>query len=456
MQTALDNRLKDETSVYLWASTSRDARGRISGELYRNGLLNIKYFNKDGTVKRIKSGTGDKLVQDIRYEYNEDAQVINRYDKLNDVKQYYSYDEEGRIDSWDYESKDKSIQEEYEYDERDNLIRRGESIYEYNTKNQLIAYNEKEDFNYDENGNMLRGVDKSYLYNTKEMVKEIRDKKGNKIKLYYDESDNLVKKEINEEKVIYYIGNYELERDKREDKITMRHLIRVDKRVVAVHEKSLINNKKQLDKTVYIHMDMQNSTTLITDNKARVVSRIEYDPFGRKIKDTREIDSIDTQKIRGYTNHRNMEETDLIDMQARLYDPNIARFISTDSIIPDEDNIRAYNRYAYVYNNPVNYIDPDGHNPFAIFAIGAAIFSIGVTTDNPDLAKVATVVGSVMMGTSGAAGGSAAANGALTGFTTGFISSGGELDQAVENGIISSASAFMANEIGHGTGKEWD
>jgi len=138
LQTALDNRLKDETSVYLWASTSRDARGRISGELYGNGLLNIKYFNKDGTVKRIKSGTGDKLVQDIRYEYNEDAQVINRYDKLNDVKQYYSYDEEGRIDSWDYESKDKSIQEEYEYDERDNLIRRGESIYEYNTKNQLI------------------------------------------------------------------------------------------------------------------------------------------------------------------------------------------------------------------------------------------------------------------------------------------------------------------------------
>ena len=51
---------------------------------------------------------------------------------------------------------------------------------------------------------------------------------------------------------------------------------------------------------------------------------------------------------------------------------------------------------------------------------------------------------------------SAAANGAITGFTTGFIASGGELDQAAKSGVISGASAWIANDIGDGRGKELD
>jgi len=48
-------------------------------------------------------------------------------------------------------------------------------------------------------------------------------------------------------------------------------------------------------------------------------------------------------------------------MGARWYDPVIGRFISADTIVPEPNNPQALNRYAYVYNNPIQYTDPTGH-----------------------------------------------------------------------------------------------
>ncbi|MEW6085134.1 MAG: RHS repeat-associated core domain-containing protein [Chloroflexota bacterium] len=39
----------------------------------------------------------------------------------------------------------------------------------------------------------------------------------------------------------------------------------------------------------------------------------------------------------------------------------INRFLSADSIVPNPFNPQDYNRFAYVRNNPVRYIDPSGH-----------------------------------------------------------------------------------------------
>lgn len=42
-------------------------------------------------------------------------------------------------------------------------------------------------------------------------------------------------------------------------------------------------------------------------------------------------------------------------------DPVLGRFTQADTIIPNPGNPLAMDRYAYVYNNPVKYIDPTGH-----------------------------------------------------------------------------------------------
>ncbi len=59
---------------------------------------------------------------------------------------------------------------------------------------------------------------------------------------------------------------------------------------------------------------------------------------------------------------------------ARWVDPQLGRFVSADSLIPEPGDPIAWDRYAYSRNNPINYNDPDGHCPLFVTAlIGAGI-----------------------------------------------------------------------------------
>ena len=46
---------------------------------------------------------------------------------------------------------------------------------------------------------------------------------------------------------------------------------------------------------------------------------------------------------------------------SRFYDPLLSRWTSPDSIIPQNQGTLAWDRYSYVNNSPINYIDPTGH-----------------------------------------------------------------------------------------------
>jgi RHS repeat-associated protein len=52
----------------------------------------------------------------------------------------------------------------------------------------------------------------------------------------------------------------------------------------------------------------------------------------------------------------------LLDYGSRRYDPELGRFIQPDSIVPTStQGVQAWDRYAFVNNNPVTYNDPSGH-----------------------------------------------------------------------------------------------
>ena len=64
-----------------------------------------------------------------------------------------------------------------------------------------------------------------------------------------------------------------------------------------------------------------------------------------------------------YTGQRNEAETGLYFYKARFYDPALGRFIQPDTLVPDLASSGAYDRYAYVNNNPINFNDPSGNKP---------------------------------------------------------------------------------------------
>jgi RHS repeat-associated protein len=65
-----------------------------------------------------------------------------------------------------------------------------------------------------------------------------------------------------------------------------------------------------------------------------------------------------------YTGQR-LDSTGLLFYNARYYDPQVGKFISSDTIVPKVSNPQAFNRYGYAYNNPLKYTDATGHRPLA-------------------------------------------------------------------------------------------
>ena len=67
---------------------------------------------------------------------------------------------------------------------------------------------------------------------------------------------------------------------------------------------------------------------------------------------------------------------------ARWYDPALGRFVQPDSIIPDPEKAKGYDRYTYVENNPVLNNDPTGHIAMAVVmpvvVLAVAVVAYGV------------------------------------------------------------------------------
>jgi RHS repeat-associated protein len=73
----------------------------------------------------------------------------------------------------------------------------------------------------------------------------------------------------------------------------------------------------------------------------------------------------------GFTGHEHLPWFGLINMNARLYDPAVGRFLSPDPFVQAPLFSQSYNRYTYCLNNPLSYTDEDGE--FWNFVIGAVV-----------------------------------------------------------------------------------
>ncbi|HEY9123379.1 MAG TPA: RHS repeat-associated core domain-containing protein, partial [Bacteroidales bacterium] len=62
----------------------------------------------------------------------------------------------------------------------------------------------------------------------------------------------------------------------------------------------------------------------------------------------------------GHTGHEMLCGFGLINMNGRLYDPGLQRFLSPDNVVQAPDNGQNYNRYSYCLNNPLRYTYPSG------------------------------------------------------------------------------------------------
>lgn len=159
--------------------------------------------------------------------------------------------------------------------------------------------------------------------------------------------------------------------------------------------------------TTYFHTDVQGSPIAASNDQGDIIWRRAYSPFG----DIIQLEGGSEEEPVAFTGHRQDPEIELVYAGARYYDPAIGRFYSNDPVSAlsfiEQGDARGFNRYAYAYNNPYKYIDPDGrvgviaHSPWGDgLGAPAAAETVSALSPNEKLEgiKISLTIGSLVVG----------------------------------------------------------
>jgi RHS repeat-associated protein len=105
----------------------------------------------------------------------------------------------------------------------------------------------------------------------------------------------------------------------------------------------------------YLLTDNVGSVTHIVSGEGGTKFDAGYEAWGRQY-----VTKNDIGFFRGYGGHEMLSKYRLVNMDGRLYDYALARFLSPDNYVQEPENSQNFNRYSYCLNNPLKYTDPDG------------------------------------------------------------------------------------------------
>ncbi|TYQ15496.1 UNVERIFIED_CONTAM: RHS repeat-associated protein [Acetivibrio alkalicellulosi] len=106
--------------------------------------------------------------------------------------------------------------------------------------------------------------------------------------------------------------------------------------------------------------------TALIDTNGVVRATYYYDAFGN-VMDEQYFTASGTPTLTPinnnimYAGYQYDRETELYYLNARMYDPAIARFLQEDTYRGDPNDPLSLNLYSYCANNPIRYYDPTGH-----------------------------------------------------------------------------------------------
>jgi RHS repeat-associated protein len=112
----------------------------------------------------------------------------------------------------------------------------------------------------------------------------------------------------------------------------------------------------------YLHDDAVGTTRFVSDDQ-RQVTELDYDAFGHRRNPDWSDPSVPintTGVTLGFTGQESDDEHGLIHMGVRMYDPAARQFTSPDATV-QRPAAGGLNRYAYVFSNPMHWVDPTGY-----------------------------------------------------------------------------------------------
>jgi RHS repeat-associated protein len=373
-----------------WTANARDAEQHLLQATAGNGIVTNQVFDPNtGLVEQITAGASN-AVANFSYNFDTLGNLTSRSDTVEGTVENFCYDALNRVTNYALGGSScttgtSGLIKTVAYDALGNITSKSDvGSYGYGsgagphavtfisgTVNGVINPN----FVYDANGNMTSGDGRTVTYTSFNMAATVTQG-STTLTLTYD-SEHARITEVSPTGTTTYLNDPSSgamsELFLSGAVTTWRDYIKADGKLIAVRF-----NQAGTVTMGYFTLDHLGSISVITDQNGAIVERDSYDAWGRR-RNANGTDAVcganSSETTRGFTGQEEMDQVCLVNMNARLYDPTIGRFMQADSVVQDAFDSQALNRYTYVRNNPLSFTDPTGHL-FGIDDLIAAIVII--------------------------------------------------------------------------------
>ncbi len=423
-----------------WVAKSMNAAGQVTDEYTLNGVETVSTRNPStGWLMDATTTAADNnaVIQKWTNTYDEVGNLRSRArsqpTNMADSVESFGYDSLDRLTSSEVKipSESYDVTESFAYDNLGNLTQKGGQTYSYTGcggRPHAVCQVANTSFSYDGNGNMINAsfpevaTGKAITYNAANKMTHItsrpastsNDTRTSVVDFIYGADGNRVVQSVGTDlqsdmaRTVYVgmggTGKSLYERTTNATTGETEHVQFVYAggahggnalalRVVTTTMQSGSNspNDSQNNQTVamrYQHFDHLGSVTAITDENGRVVGALGgakttvlgYDSWGaRRSPDGRPatVGLALQPGHREFTSHETIPSVGLVNMNGRVYDPALGRFLSPDPNVQFVADLQSYNRYSYVLNNPLRYTDPTGYGFWSFLT--SSNFWIGLT-----------------------------------------------------------------------------
>lgn len=418
-------RLKSVTSDNQTTTYTYDGNGNRTSVLYHDGSKEEYTYYKNNLLNTLVNTKADATVIDsYSYVYDNANNQIQKtdskgtttytYDSLNRLMKVveplslggkltlYSYDKAGNRLTESVIEGSNTTNTTYTYDHLNRLIK--------TFTKKSASEEETTRYTYDYNGNLLyKEIEKLQPLEDLEIPTftmiifgETNTDLGKfAVMFQYDEWNQLIRTTSGSSVSSYRYNGEGYRVEKQTGGKTTRYLYEADKVILEVDEKgtqtaknvyglNLISRTVDGEKLYYFYNGHADVTALM-DPLGNLKATYYYDAFGNPVEQT----GTANNPYR-YAGYQYDEETGNYYLNARYYDPKIARFLTEDTYRGKANDPLSLNLYTYCLNNPIKYWDPTGHivenmddgNGSNTKGVGSSL-SVGDTGENVEVLQQA-------------------------------------------------------------------
>jgi len=395
--------LDNATGAVLWTANSRDAEMHLTDQQAGNGVDTIQVFDPHtGLVQQIRAshdGADDGSTASLSTQFDKIGNLSSRSDNYG-ASETFCYDKLNRLTSslvsGDCHGAPPGALKSLTYDDTGNITDKsdlagsgGDGSYSYAGPGHPLPHAVKSisglvngvvnpSYRYDANGNLTceytgpncshgaitRETDAYWSFN---MAHTISDG-ATSLTLTYDSEHARITQALTTASTTTTttylndpINGAASEKAVTGGTVAWNNYLMADGKLIA--ERSTVGASVT---TSYFVLDHLGSIAVVTDGTGTVTSRQSFDAWGKQRNedgsdDTTCSNGLTSPTTKGFTGQEEIAALCLVNLNARLYDPTIGRFMAADTVVPDAYDGQSYNRYTYTDNRPLSFTDPTGH-----------------------------------------------------------------------------------------------